>query len=85
MSVAKTVLHSLIYNDEYGRKVIPYLKPEYFKDNSDKFIFGIIKDYVENYNKFPNLRAIAIELSNSDADSDLFEDCKQMLIDFQEP
>ncbi len=85
MSVAKTILHSLVKNDEFGRKVIPYLKEEYFKESADKFIFKIIKDYVEKYNNFPNLRAIAIELSNSDADTDLFDECKEMLIDFNEP
>jgi replicative DNA helicase len=85
LSVAKTILHSLIYNEAYGRKVIPYLKLEYFKEPSDKFIFQIINGYVEKYGSFPNLRAIAIELSESNAEQDLFDECKETLVDFNEP
>jgi replicative DNA helicase len=84
LSVAKTILHGLIKNEEYGRKTLPYLKEEYFKENSDKLLFKIIKDYTDKYSKFPNIKSIAIELSNSEADTDTFDECKETLIDIND-
>jgi replicative DNA helicase len=62
MSIEDLVLSNLIHNQEYGRKVIPFLRSEYFHDKSDRVIFKSIQDYVEKYNSFPNETTIAVEL-----------------------
>jgi replicative DNA helicase len=64
MAIENTILARLVYDEAYGRKVIPFIKQEYFQDQSDKALFGLIDDYVKKYNAFPSKEALAIDLSN---------------------
>lgn len=76
----KLIFNNLIFNEEYGRKVIPFLKIEYFQNNDDKIIFTLIDDYVKKYNSFPTKEALYIDLSNKDNVSQLsFEKCKEII------
>ena len=61
MNLELTILGSLIYNDEYTRKVLPFLKSDYFQVKSHKIIFLEIHEYVTNYNSLPSLNALGIE------------------------
>lgn len=60
--VEDLILSNLIYNEGYGRKVIPFLRAEYFGTKYDKLVFGAIGRHVENYNAFPNKTTLAVEL-----------------------
>ena len=51
--IEDTILTNLIFNEEYTRKVLPFLKDEYFGTRSDKIIFACIEDFVNKYNKTP--------------------------------
>ena len=53
MSLSNLIFTNLVTNEEYGRKVIPYLKEDYFESYSDRIIYKTINSYVEKYNKFP--------------------------------
>ena len=64
--IEKTILSNLIQNEEYIRKVVPYLKPEYFHDYTDRKIFSLVFDYFEKYNRSPSDTAVLIDLSNAD-------------------
>jgi replicative DNA helicase len=66
MNIERTILSNLLFNDEYGRKVIPFLKSEYFQDYSERVVFDLVDDYVKKYNDFPSVEALAIDLSNKD-------------------
>ena len=66
MSFEKLLLSNLTLNDGFARKVIPFIKEEYFKEQADKAIFKVIYDYVQKYTSFPSKEAIAIELSTKD-------------------
>ena len=66
MSIERTILSNLLFNDDYGRKVIPFLKPDYFQDYNEKVVFDLIDDYVKKYNSFPSIEALAIDLSNKE-------------------
>jgi DnaB-like helicase C terminal domain len=80
MSIEKVILSNLIYNDEFGRKAIPFLKSEYFQEYSDKILFELIDDYVKKYNSFPTLEALAIDLSNKDGlNDDIFKSSKETI------
>lgn len=59
-----TILSHLISDDEYGRKVLPFLKEEYFHEDSYKNVFNLINEYVGKYNGFPTKEVLLIELSN---------------------
>lgn len=56
--IENTILSNLISNEDYGRKTIPYLRSEYFTDNDQRIIFGLVEEYVKKYNKFPNKEAL---------------------------
>ena len=44
------ILRNLLYNEEYVRKVIPFIKAEYFEDFNQKVVFEEILNFVEEYN-----------------------------------
>jgi replicative DNA helicase len=60
--VEDLILSNLIYNEGYGRKVIPFLKVEYFANKLDKSVFGAMQHHIEQYNTFPNKTALLVEL-----------------------
>jgi len=64
MAIERTIFSNLLYNEDYGRKVIPFLKEEYFTDYCDKVVFELISEYVKKYNAFPSKEAMAIDLTN---------------------
>jgi replicative DNA helicase len=64
MNIENVIFENLIHNEDYARKVIPFLKPEYFNNNSDQIVFGLIDEYVKKYNAFPTKEALEIDLSD---------------------
>src|SRR5271157_599883 len=65
MTTENIILSNLIYNEEFGRKVVPFLKEEYFTNITERITYELINEYVKKYNKFPSTEAILIELDNS--------------------
>lgn len=63
--IDNTILSHLIYNETYARKVLPFIKEEYFTDKPYSIIFKLIYDYVEKYNAIPTKEALYIDLSKS--------------------
>lgn len=62
-SVEEIILSSLCYNEEYLRKVIPFLKTEYFSNSSDRIVFEKILAHTNTYNAAPSKHAILIAVS----------------------
>src|SRR4029079_8419075 len=58
------ILSHLITNEGYGRRVLPFLKHDYFQDRSDKLLFQLAKTYISTYNSFPTKEALIIEAGN---------------------
>jgi replicative DNA helicase len=65
MTIEKTILSNLIFNEQYGRKAIPFLKAEYFKDSTERRLFKFIDEYVGKYNAFPSKEALSIESASA--------------------
>ena len=78
MTEEKVILQNLISNDEYSRRVIPFIKDEYFHNNIDKKIFSIVRDYIIAYNGIPTKEAIVLSLQK---DNTLHEDDYKHAID----
>lgn len=70
MAIESVIFKNLVGNEEYVRKVIPFLKPEYFGDQKDRVLFELISNYITKYNDPPTKEALAIELSNKSGLSD---------------
>jgi archaellum biogenesis ATPase FlaH len=64
MSMENTILANLIHNEEYYRKVFPYIKEEYFDDNAIKKIFNSFSEYVSEYQGLPSIEALKITLED---------------------
>ena len=69
--IEQVILENLIKDDQYVRKVIPFLKPEYFMQYEDSKVFKIIHDFVEKYNNPPSKQAIILAVNE---DTSLNED-----------
>ena len=62
MRIETTILNNLLQNEEYVRKVIPFIEPEYFADFIEKTIFTTIKEYIQKYNDPPVVEALLIDV-----------------------
>ena len=60
MRLEQTILRNLIYNEEYIRKVLPFLKDEYFSDLIERTIFKELSSFVSRYNTTPTIEAIGL-------------------------
>ena len=58
------ILRNLLYNEEYARKVLPFLKNEYFEDLSQKIVFEEISKFINQYNKLTTKEILYIEIEN---------------------
>ena len=59
-----TILKSLLSNEQYARKVIPFLKKEYFQNVSERILITKITEYMTKYSNPPTAESISIELNN---------------------
>lgn len=60
----RLVLAALVKNEEYLRKLIPYIKEDYFEDESEKRLFKMINDYAGKYNELPDKSTLIVEAKN---------------------
>jgi KaiC/GvpD/RAD55 family RecA-like ATPase len=58
------ILSALVYDSDFARRVIPFLKDEYFADYNDKKLFNITVEYINKYNTLPTKEALKITLSD---------------------
>ena len=56
------VLKSLLHNEEFLRKTIPFIRAEYFQDHNQKIVFEEIVDFVNQYNETPTQEVLSIEI-----------------------
>lgn len=77
--IETTILRSLVHDEDYMRKVIPFIKEEYFLDNSEKIVFKLISEFVKKYNKSPNLEALEISLQDSNLVEGQFKDSLEVI------
>jgi replicative DNA helicase len=69
--IESVILRNLIWNEDYVRKVLPYIKDEYFRKTHEKALFNSITEHVTKYNARPTVESLEIALQS---DSTLYED-----------
>ena len=62
--IEQTIIRNLFYNEEYMRKVLPFIKEEYFNNRVEQLVFNEIFSFINKYNNCPTKESINIELSN---------------------
>ena len=84
-SIEITILKNLIHNDEYSRKVIPFINKEYFEEFHQKIIFEEVCTFIVKYNSLPTKETLIIESEKrTDITDDVFgkiQDCVGLLND----
>ena len=72
--IETTILRNLLFTEDYYRKVVPFLKADYFTEYSERIIFEEIAEFANKYDKVPTQEVLSINLQNR---SDLTEDSFQ--------
>ena len=89
--VPLTILKNLLNREEYTRKVLPFIKAEYFEERTDRVIFEEIGSFITKYDNLPLKEVLFIELEKrTDITQDEFKLCEQLIaslepsdVDFQ--
>ena len=81
MRIETTILGNLLINEEYTRKVLPFLKNDYFTSNAEKTIHETIGDFVTKYNALPTKEALSIELQEVKINEEEFKQTMELLDD----
>ncbi len=83
--IENTILRNLLYNEEFARKILPFLKDEYFNQITDKAIFQEVKEYFEKYSNPPSKEALIIELNDrNDLTEEHFTSTTELLNDAEQ-
>jgi len=62
MRIETQILKHLFLNEDYARKVLPFVKGDYFHDGMERKVYQELGDYVERYNALPTKESILISL-----------------------
>ena len=83
--IETSILKNLIYNEEYSRKVIPFIKPEYFEQRSEKVIFEEITNFIVKYGSAITIEALNIETENrTDLTENEIKEIRELNSSFEE-
>ena len=80
MNIETTIISNLLHNEEYARKVIVFLKDEYFMDATEKVVFSEIQKFWIKYNNVPSKEALQIAIEEKDDISSTIYEESQALI-----
>ena len=59
-----TILRNLIYNEDYSRKVIPFIQPDYFEEKIERIVFEEVTKFIVKYGSSITTEALGIEIEN---------------------
>jgi len=62
--IETTILRNLVFNEDYSRKVIPFIQPDYFEKKTEKVIFEEVVQFIVKYGSAITIEALSIEIEN---------------------
>ena len=62
VTIERTALSQLVSNEQYARKVLPFMKGDYFADKTERIIYEQIEFFVNKFEKIPSKTALEIEV-----------------------
>ena len=81
-TIENTIIRNLVLNEEYTRKVLPFLKPEYFENTHEKIIFEESAKFIVQYDRCPTKEILSIECEKrKDITDDTFKEVTTYLND----
>ena len=79
-SVEFLILKNILHNEEYLRKVVPFIKADYFEDLTQKIVFEEVSSFIEQYNKTATKEILTIEAEKrSDINDSSFKDVTKLI------
>ena len=79
ISLENLILSNLLYDENYIRSVLPFLKDEYFVNHEQRIIFDLIDKYFIKYNACPSQAALKIEVDEMSLNTDTHASCVQLI------
>ena len=78
--IERAILSNLIHNEEYSRKALAFLKPEYFHEQGEKIVYELIDNYIKKYNNTPTSETLLIDLQGQTSINELqYKNCNSLI------
>ena len=79
-NVELLVLRSLLHNEDYARKVVPFVKGDYFEQPSQKIVFEEVSEFITEYDELPSKEALYIEVEKrDDVNEEIYKQVKELI------
>lgn len=83
--IEKLILSNLLFDESYTRRVLPFIKAEYFSDESEKTVYEKLSDFVLKYDSLPSKEALTISVVNDKQLVDSTEkSCKELIVSLEQ-
>ena len=80
LKIEEVALSKLIINESYARKVLPFVKPEYFDAFTNRVLFETLSEYINRFDTTPEPNALKIEIEKrKDITDDIYKDIESFL------
>ena len=82
MKIEKVILQSLVNNENYARKTLPYIKDRFFEDRHEQIVFKEIRKFINKYNALPTKEALVLaveKLPSTEVSDDDYETCAKII------
>ena len=73
-----TILKKLINDEQYCRKVLPFIKTEYF-EGANKSVYKVILDFIGKYNKLPTSTSLGIDLDSANLSEEIYPEAVKII------
>ena len=84
MKTELVILRHLLNDEDYARRTLPYLKPEYFQDRIEKTVYEQIDKFINKYNSLPTKEALTIEIDdNAKMSDEEFSQCSSLISELE--
>ena len=78
--IETTIISNLFFNEDFTRKALPFIQPEYFSNTDERILFSEIFKFVDGYKNLPTKDTILIELNNrKDLNEDQLKNLRQLV------
>jgi replicative DNA helicase len=85
MKLEQVILKNLVYNEDFLRKVLPFIKSDYFSDRTERSLFDEISSFTETYNNPPTVEALSIAIKEKiNLSDDEVKNCETYLQEIQD-
>jgi len=78
INLEQTILRNLLVNEKYTRKVLPYIRPEYF-EGTYRTLFQEVGKFVAKYNKLPTLESFKIQIDEASMGDEQYRHAVEVL------